>query len=71
LTKIVIDNVLLGNKDVKLLVNLVVIMGLLHISRSIFSGITQYLFAQLNQEVLATLKSDLFKKNFKITIFFL
>lgn len=71
MTKIVIDNVLLGNKDVKLLVNLVVIMGLLHISRSIFSGITQYLFARLNQEVLATLKSDLFKKDFKITIFFL
>lgn len=70
LTKIVIDNVLLGNKDVKLLVNLVVIMGVLHISRSIFSGITQYLFARLNQEILAALKSDLFKKILKLPFSF-
>lgn len=70
LTKTVIDEVLLGSKNVKLLINLVIIMAILHIARSIFSGITQYLFTKLNQEVIATLKSELFKKILKLPFSF-
>lgn len=70
LTKIVIDKVLLGSKNAKLLVNLVIIMAILHIARSVFSGITQYLFTKLNQEIIATLKSELFKKILKLPFSF-
>jgi len=70
LTKIVIDKVLLGSKNAKLLVNLVIIMAILHIARSIFSGMTQYLFTKLNQEIIATLKSELFKKILKLPFSF-
>lgn len=70
LTKMVIDKVLLGNKDVRLLFNLIIVMAVLHIARSIFSGITQYLFVKLNQEIIVTLKSDLFKKILKLPFSF-
>uniref|UniRef100_A0A7C3RLU1 ABC transporter ATP-binding protein n=1 Tax=Dictyoglomus thermophilum TaxID=14 RepID=A0A7C3RLU1_DICTH len=45
---------------------LVVISAILYIGRTIFSGISSYYFAKVSQEVLSSLKSDLFRKVLKL-----
>ncbi len=70
LSKIAIDDALIQNKNVKLLTYLVILMAIIHITRSIFSGTTQYLFTKLNQEIMVSIKKDVFKKIMKLPFSF-
>ncbi|MBT9159116.1 MAG: ABC transporter ATP-binding protein [Dehalococcoidia bacterium] len=70
LTMMVIDDVLLGDQDARLFVLLILIMVGLHIGEMIFSSITDYLFAVINQTVLADIQKDLFSRILRLPFSF-